>query len=339
MVVSWGWGKLTLAYSNGPKEPSAAKNSEKRDSRRHVNTTPRRVESSVSRRPEELHTESNNRMWKTIVSVQELAPGLGERRIAVVDCRFDLGDPAAGRRQYDEGHLPGAHYAHLDEDLSSPITSQSGRHPLPKSELLAKKFGRWGIDSNTQVVAYDASGGGFAARLWWLARWLGHESVAVLDGGWQAWVAAGLPISTDVPVSEARGFTSRVDDSKWLTTAQLVWRVEEIELIDAREAERFRGEVEPIDPVAGHVPGAVNIPWKGNLASDGKFLSGGELKQRFTKVRDRDCSIACMCGSGVTACHNLLAMEIAGIPDVKLYAGSWSEWIRDASRPVATGAE
>jgi thiosulfate/3-mercaptopyruvate sulfurtransferase len=277
-------------------------------------------------------------MWTTLLSARELASALGESRIALIDCRFDLTDPAAGRRQYDEGHLPDAHYAHLDDDLSSPITRQTGRHPLPNASLLAEKFGLWGIDNNTQVVAYDASGGGFAARLWWLARWLGHEAVAVLDGGWQAWNAAGLPVTTDVTPKESRNFIAHVDDSKWLETAELVSRLDGVVLIDAREAERFRGEVEPIDPVAGHVPGAVNLPWKGNLAGDGKFLPASELQKRFSNGQVGDRPIACMCGSGVTACHNLLAMELAGIHGARLYAGSWSEWIRDAGRPVESVA-
>ena len=283
---------------------------------------------------------TNNR-WTTLITVEELAAVCESDRVAVVDCRFDLADPSSGKQQYAAGHLPGAVYADLDEDLSSPITQNSGRHPLPKAGALADRLGAWGIDSQAQIVAYDASGGAFASRLWWLARWLGHHTVAVLDGGWPAWGNAGQPTTTAIPNPAPRQFVPTVDNSMWVSTNELAEGLENVRLIDAREAERFRGEAEPIDPVAGHVPGALNLPWKGNLDSDGRFLGPDELATRFADAKNSATSqqLASMCGSGVTACHNLLAMEIVGIRGAKLYAGSWSEWIRDERRPVATGAE
>jgi thiosulfate/3-mercaptopyruvate sulfurtransferase len=229
----------------------------------------------------------------------------------------------------------------LDADLSGPRSSRTGRHPLPDPTALAATFSRWGITANTQVVAYDADAGMFAARLWWLLRWLGHDQVAVLDGGFKAWQNAALPTSTAASVAQAAEFRGQ-PKMEWVASSEAVgewvkradWRV-----LDARAPERFRGEVEPIDPVAGHIPGARNHPFAWNMGSDGRFLPAGELA---TKLRQSLAGTASkqsimMCGSGVTACHNLLAMEVAGLAGAKLYAGSWSEWIRDPSRPVATG--
>lgn len=279
-------------------------------------------------------------MLTTLVSVDTLAAHLQDPRWLIVDCRFDLAQPEAGEAAYREGHIPGAVYAHLDRDLSSPITPTSGRHPLPDPERFAATVSRWGITPETQVIAYDADNGMYAARLWWLLRWVGHRAVAVLDGGFKAWTAAALPTSTEIPVRQPSHFQARPDRDMWLDAEQVQARVQQPDwrLLDARAPERFSGKVEPLDTVAGHVPGARNHPFATNLASDGRFGAPEELRRRFEQsqagVAD-DHTIA-MCGSGVTACHLLLAMEVAGKPGARLYAGSWSEWIRDPRRGVAT---
>lgn len=278
----------------------------------------------------------------TLIDAASLHARLDDPHWVVVDCRFSLMDTEAGRRAYQDGHLPGARYAHLDEDLSGPITPATGRHPLPDPARLARKLGEWGIGPGTQVVTYDDMGGMLAAaRLWWLLRWLGHEAVAVLDGGFPAWQRAGLPLTTELPVVQPKTFGARPDDRLWLTTAQVQSLPAEMVLLDARMAMRFRGEMEPIDPVAGHIPGSVNLPTEGNLTPDGHFLPLAELRARFaTILGDRPpAAVVHSCGSGVTACHNLLAMEAAGLRGSRLYAGSWSEWIRDPVRPVATGTD
>jgi thiosulfate/3-mercaptopyruvate sulfurtransferase len=278
-------------------------------------------------------------MHTTLISTRELNDCLGS--FAIVDCRFDLARPNLGREAYALSHIPGAVYAHLDEDLSSPITPNTGRHPLPNPQKLAVLFGQWGISHDKQVVAYDADNGMFASRLWWLLRWLGHRAVAVLNGGFKAWQAAGLPTTQDIPATSPVKFVGEVYDEMVVSTervAELVkrddWRV-----LDARAPERFRGDVEPIDTVAGHVPGARNHPFAWNMGSDGLLLASDELKRKLLdslKTVPSDRSVM-MCGSGVTACHNLLAMETAGLAGAKLYAGSWSEWIRDPKNPIAKG--
>ena len=277
----------------------------------------------------------------TLITAATLHAHLDDPDWVVVDCRFNLADPAAGRRAYQAGHIPGARYAHLDEDLSAPVTATTGRHPLPDPARLAATLGAWGIGPGTQVLAYDDLGGMLAAaRLWWLLRWLGHTAVAVLDGGLPAWTRAGLPLSTDVPVIAARTFIARPDDRLWLTVEQVQGLPAHELLLDARGAARYRGEMEPIDPVAGHMPGALNLPTESNLAADGCFLPAAALRARFAALLgERPAArVVHSCGSGVTACHNLLAMEVAGLSGSRLYAGSWSEWIRDPQRPVATGA-
>lgn len=261
----------------------------------------------------------------------------------VFDCRFALGNPSAGERAYAAGHIPGARYLHLDRDLASAVTPASGRHPLPRPEALAERLAAAGVGAETQVVAYDDASGAFAARLWWLLRWLGHAQVAVLNGGWAQWLKEARPVSHESPAASARGkFRARPDDSLWLSSAVVRERMRSGigRLLDARAVERFRGEQEPIDAVAGHVPGAVNLPYSGNISRDGQFKSAEVLRTRFTAALDGAApdETVCMCGSGVTACHNLLAMEVAGLSGGRLYAGSWSEWIRDTSRPVARGS-
>ncbi|MGC8517754.1 MAG: sulfurtransferase [Steroidobacteraceae bacterium] len=285
-------------------------------------------------------------MFDTLISVPELAQRLEAPALVILDCRFDLARPAWGEAAYAEAHIRNAHYAHLDRDLSGALRPDSGRHPLPEPQALAARLGGWGIAAGVQVVAYDQGHGAFAARLWWLLRWLGHPAVAVLDGGFTAWQAAGLEVETTAPpAAHPRPFEGRPHTDEIITTAQLEqWlaagalRSGEHVLIDARGADRFAGRNETIDPVAGHIPGAHNHPFTDNLA-DGRFLPAAALRERYLRTlgERRPEQLVCMCGSGVTACHTLLALQIAGLPGARLYGGSWSEWIRDPAHPVATG--
>ncbi|ABA57112.1 3-mercaptopyruvate sulfurtransferase [Nitrosococcus oceani ATCC 19707] len=280
--------------------------------------------------------------YSTIISPAELVEALGHPNWVIFDCRFNLMDSSAGWYAYQKGHIPGAYYVHLEEDLSSPVTPGSGRHPLPKPEQLADKLGGWGVDSTTQVVVYDDASGAFAARLWWLLRWLGHKAVAVLDGGEQRWREEGYPLNRATPEPAPACFEARLQPS--MTTT-----VEDVEhasllgylLLDGRAPERFRGDFEPVDRVAGHIPGAKNHPFQQNLNKQGRFLPSQELAGAFRKQMGEvpSAQVVCMCGSGVTACHNLLAMEIAGFQGARLYPGSWSQWITDGTRPVAMGDE
>jgi thiosulfate/3-mercaptopyruvate sulfurtransferase len=279
----------------------------------------------------------------TLVDARTLAAHLANPDWRVVDCRFDLGAPAAGEAAYAAGHVPGAVYAHLDRDLSAPRTERSGRHPLPEPDALAATFGRLGMDARVQVVAYDESGGVYAARLWWLLRWLGHERVAVLDGGLAAWRAAGQPLQPGNEHAPPRTFVPCPQPRRFVNADELDGLLEgnACLLLDARAPERYEGRSEPLDPKAGHVPGARNHPYVRNLGPDGRFLPAAELQQLLTaRLRGRAPSeVVSMCGSGVTACHTLLALEVAGLPGGRLYPGSWSEWCRDPQRPVATGPE
>ncbi len=278
---------------------------------------------------------------RTLIQPAQLHAHLNDPEWVVVDCRFELSRPQAGREAYQRGHIAGAHYAHLDEDLSGPVTPATGRHPLPEPGKLAAQLGRWGIKPSTQVVAYDDANGAFAARLWWLLRWLGHRKVAVLDGGFKAWLAEGFAQDTQVPpLATGAPYPSASADDLWVTTAEVERQLPagRIALIDARGADRFAGQNETIDPVAGHIPGALNHPFPANLGPDQRFLPAEQLRARWEKTlgQTAPAQVVCMCGSGVTACHNLLALEIAGLAGARLYAGSWSEWIRDPSRPVST---
>ena len=281
--------------------------------------------------------------FTTLIDVDSLRALAGPA--VILDCRFDLNVPGAGRRAYQEAHIPGARYADLNHDLSSPVTSTSGRHPLPAPDALAGYLSAAGVGDPTQVIAYDEANGSYAARAWWLLRWLGHDSVAVLDGGFKAWVAAGGAIESGypepAPVAENPPFTIRLRPQTVLAAADVLLALKDPRrlLVDARATERFAGTIEPLDAVAGHVPGAVDHPSAHNLTGDGRFLPAAELRRRWLdRLRGTEPSDAIlMCGSGVTACHNILAMTSAGLPGGKLYAGSWSEWIRDPERPVARG--
>ncbi len=267
------------------------------------------------------------------------APGV--TNTVVVDCRHDLMHPDWGQQEFAAAHIPGAVFAHLDRDLSGPVTPQSGRHPLPDREALATFLGAAGIDADTFVVAYDQDKSPCAARLWWLLRWLGHERVAVLNGGLAAWRAAGLPLQATTAARGTRRFTTRPALVQAVTTAQVERELASgrMLLLDARGADRFAGDNETIDKVAGHVPGARNQPFAHNLDSDGRLRPAAALRSMWRTVlgATSPTEVVAMCGSGVTACHNLLALELAGFPGARLYAGSFSEWIRDPKRRVATG--
>lgn len=283
--------------------------------------------------------------FTTLIDAAALRDLASKPDVAVVDCRFDLMNPEGGRRAYLQGHIPGARYADLNKDLSAPITAASGRHPLPDPSIFAATLTRMGISRATQVIAYDDGSGAFAARLWWMLRWLEHRAAAVLDGGLKAWVNAGGALQSGeekpLPSAAVGHHPLQTDAAAVIETAELERRLQDAAflLIDARAGERFAGTVEPIDAVAGHIPGAENQPFSANLGTDGRFLSAPELRRMWEKrLAGRSASqVAAMCGSGVTACHNLLSLEVAGLHGARLYAGSWSEWIRDPHRPVARG--
>jgi thiosulfate/3-mercaptopyruvate sulfurtransferase len=281
-------------------------------------------------------------MSTTLVSTADLAAHLDDPLFVIVDVRHDLMRPDAwGEAQYRAGHLPGARFAHIDNDLSAPKTGANGRHPLPAPEVAAAMFGRLGIDATKQVVAYDQNGGMFASRLWWMLRWLGHDAVAVLDGGWDKWVREGRPVSTVLPVPRAATFAIR-GIAPTLNAGEVLASLagHSLTLLDARAPERYRGETEPLDPVAGHIPGALNRPYAQNLSADLTFKPAPALRAEFGALLGPIPPVRVVnhCGSGVTGCHNILAMEIAGLAGARLYPGSWSEWCADPARPVARGA-
>ena len=282
-------------------------------------------------------------MHTTLITPAELAPYTADPRWVILDCRHDLINPAAGADCYAIGHLPGAQFANVDQQLSGAKRGDDGvfrgRHPLPARAAFIATLRSWGINDDSQVVAYDAHGGMFAARLWWMLRWMGHDAVAVLDGGLAAWQAAGLPLSTEVPapqpgsISDQPSRVSTVDAADVLENLHTARKT----VIDARAPDRFRGENETMDPVGGHIPGAKNRFFKDNLQADGRFKSAADLKADFAPLIADPASAIMQCGSGVTACHNLLALEVAGLRGAALYPGSWSEWVGDTARPVATG--
>src|SRR5690606_12445751 len=277
--------------------------------------------------------------WTTLVQAETLAVALERPDLVIVDCRFSLLDPSAGEHAYLTSHLPGAAYAHLERDLSDLGKHGEGRHPWPDTPAFLARLSRWGVAPESQVIAYDDGDGAFAARLWFMLRTLGHQKVAVLDGGWSRWTALGLPVATAARAAGASSYDADFDAARLFdATAVQAHLAAGGMLVDARAPARFRGEEEPIDRIAGHVPGAVNRPYAQNLV-DGRFKSPMQLAAEFRELLEgRDPSeVVAMCGSGVTACHNLLAMERAGLKGAKLYTGSWSGWIADPARPVATG--
>ena len=282
--------------------------------------------------------------FTSLVPTEELANHLDDPDWIVFDCRFTLSAPDLGYEHYLHDHVTGAHYAHLDNHLSSPITSTSGRHPLPDKD----KFVQWlrynGVNNNSQVVVYDESFGAMAGRLWWLLKWVGHDAVALLDGCYPKWRREGHQTSHELPVVKASNFQANFRDDMIVNASEildLTQSNDQIILIDARAEDRFSGEREMLDKVAGHIPGAINFPYEDNLDMGGDFLSSEELKQQFNSLINENApeKVIHMCGSGVTACHNMIAMEAAGLTGSKLYVGSWSEWITDPGRPVATGEE
>ena len=281
--------------------------------------------------------------YTTLISTTDLAQRLADPDWVSLDCSFLLNDPEHGRRAYQQAHIPGAIYAHLDEDLSgSNVRGLTGRHPLPAVEAITATFSKWGIDSKTQVVAYDDAGGAIAAaRVWWLLRWLGHANVAVLDGGWQHWLRENRPTHSGVEQRTARTFRPQPRPD-WIATAQdtlEMTRDPYAKVVDVRNADRYRGENETIDPIAGHIPGALSAPYAGNLDADGKFLPADQLHAKYQSLLGRTAidHTAFYCGSGVTAAHSVLAAAHAGLGHARLYAGSWSEWIVDPTRPIKTG--
>lgn len=262
-----------------------------------------------------------------VVSALWLYEHIGEGKIAIADCRFSLADPQLGQQQYQFSHIPGAYYLDLNLDLSSPVQKHGGRHPLPDPSKLASKLSTMGVDNQTLVVAYDDSRFAFAARLWWLLRYLGHEKVAVLDGGFKAWQAQGYPVTPAISQPQQAEFSWQLQPSYLVDIDTVKARKDSpnVALVDARESDRYRGISEPIDPVAGHIPGAVNYPWQDVSTSDGYLRSQFEQCDRWQQLNRAE-EIIVYCGSGVTACVNLLSLQIAGINKGKLYVGSWSDW-------------
>ena len=280
-------------------------------------------------------------MFKTLIEPAALADRLSDDRWVVVDCRFDLADPQKGEQLYRESHIPGARYAHLDRDLSGEKTGTNGRHPLPTSDQMRDRFGALGIGPGTQVVAYDGDNGMYAARLWWMLRFMGHDAVAVLDGGFGRWTGEDLPVRGGAEQWQSVSFqgTPRID---WLIDAAQILAGLDSQtplLVDARAESRFRGENETIDRVAGHIPGARSFFFQRNLTPDKKFRSADALRAEWLALLGGTppYDTVMYCGSGVTACHNLLALEHAGLTGARLYPGSWSEWSSNPQRPIATG--
>ncbi|WP_211364196.1 sulfurtransferase [Propionivibrio limicola] len=275
--------------------------------------------------------------FTTLVSSEVLSTHMDDPEWRVFDCRHQLSDVTYGEKAYAQGRIPGAFFTHLDRDLSGPMNGKNGRHPLPEVQLLAKKLGAAGVSRKTQVVVYDDDGGMYAVRLWWLLRWLGHDRVALLDGGINQWVKDGGRLATDEPAAEPAVF--EIEQRNWGVTADEVLNNlndAAFFLVDARGPDRFRGENETLDPVGGHIPGARNYFFRNNLDADGCFRSAAELRHAYLGLLAgvEPAQVVMQCGSGVTACHNLLAMEIAGLRGARLYAGSWSEWCADSSRPI-----
>lgn len=282
-----------------------------------------------------------NRTFTTLIGADDLRALLaGGGKPVLVDCGFDLADPDDGEYAWSARHIVGSFYLHLDRDLSGTKTGTNGRHPLPERAAFAATLGRLGITPDTQVVALDRQGGPYASRLWWMLRWMGHDAVAVLDGGFEAWRAAGGAVDAETPATRAAApYPERTPRAGTTGTHELAAQLGRIRLVDARAGERFRGEVEPLDKVAGHIPGALNRFFKDNLDVGGRFKPAPTLRAEYEVLLGRDAAAQTVhhCGSGVTACHNLLAMEHAGLTGSRLYPGSWSEWSADPARPIARG--
>lgn len=276
--------------------------------------------------------------YTTLITATKLQENLDNPDWVIIDCRFSLADTNAGSFAYRHGHIPNARYAHINKDLSSAVKDTGGRHPLPDFNLLTKKMGAWGISNNSQVIVYDDAGGAFAGRLWWLLRYLGHDQCAVLSGGYTHWKKLKLPVTTRLPSIKPRIFRPYLNTTLWLGALQVqnALAQKSICLIDARTPERYRGEHEPIDPIAGHIPYAINRPMQANLNAEGLFLPPELLLRQFKQLIGSTAPnhVVHYCGSGITACHNLLAMEHAGLTGSRLYAGSWSEWIKNKNRTV-----
>ncbi|MCL4744884.1 MAG: sulfurtransferase [Burkholderiaceae bacterium] len=286
--------------------------------------------------------------WTTTIQPEELATVIDH--CVVVDCRHDLFDLEAGRRAYADAHIPGAHFLHQDEDLAGATNGRNGRHPLPEPADLAARLRAIGLCRDQQLVAYDDQGGMLASRLWWLARWIGHSRVAVLDGGIGAWKRAGYPLSGETSNRAAGDFAAAAPLARAVSAADLAAHLDAAAraaqggapiLLDARIPERYAGEIEPLDPVAGHIPGALNWPFQRNLRPNGRFKPAEALREQYTSLLGGAPAerVVHYCGSGITACHNMIAMELAGMSGSALYPGSWSEWCADPSRPIATGFE
>jgi thiosulfate/3-mercaptopyruvate sulfurtransferase len=277
--------------------------------------------------------------FQTILSAAELKKNLDNPDWAIMDCRFDFQEPELGYEEYLTGHIPGSLYIHLDRDLSGEILpGKTGRHPLPEINVFCNRLSSWGIDSSTQVVVYDNNNGGLAARLWWLVRWLGHNNIAILDGGWPAWDIEDFPVETVESTRKLREFIPK-ENPQYLVDAEFVEKIRldpDFLLVDSRAAERYWGINETTDPIAGHIPGAVTAPFEGNLDDQGFFLKAEQLKERFEILLEGIPAenVVFYCGSGVTASHNIVAMIEAGYEMPKLYPGSWSEWITDPTRPI-----
>jgi thiosulfate/3-mercaptopyruvate sulfurtransferase len=278
--------------------------------------------------------------YTTLVSTAQLARHIDDPEWVVIDCRHDLASPDAGAREYAGGHVPGARFLHLDRDLAAPVTGKNGRHPLPDPQVFMRTLENAGVASDKQVIAYDGQTGVYAARLWWMLRWLGHESVAVLDGGYGKWTREQRPVTAALPVVSQTRFTG-APRKTWIDVGEVLRSLEEPGqvLVDARSADRYRGENETLDPVGGRIPGALNRFFKDNLDVGACFKPAAELRRDFSALLGATAPdhVVHSCGSGVSACHNLLAMEIAGLSGSRLYPGSWSEWCSDASRPIARG--
>lgn len=284
-------------------------------------------------------------MFTTVISAQELARQIDQTHVVILDCRHDLMDASAGQKAYESGHLPGARFVHLDTQLSGSKTSESGsffgRHPLPSKDDFVRHLRELGINHTSQVVAYDAHGGMYAARLWWMLRWIGHSAVAVLDGGVPAWTELGFTLETKPPSGTQGTIEIRPSLVTQLAVDDILGNLSSkiYTVVDARAADRYRGENETMDPVGGHIPGAKNRFFKDNLQADARFKPVEQLRQEWSAIIADPNKAVMQCGSGVTACHNLLALELAGLSGAALYPGSWSEWCADTTRPIATGAE